>query len=159
MEEKIALIKKDIDEAIKDVQTSQDMVELKSRFVGPKGSVSELSKGMKDVPAEKKKEVGMMINEVRTYVTDLIEKKENEIQNAILNEKLNSEKIDVTLPGTKIKCGAPNILEKVIEEVASILLNDVNRADSKNEEEKLTRLAEKIQSLKLLSIGNQVMSK
>ena len=123
MEEKIALIKKDIDEAINNVKTSQDMVELKSRFVGPKGSVSELSKGMKDVPTEQKKEVGMKINEIRTYVTDLIEKKENEIQNALLNEKLNSEKIDVTLPGTKVKCGAPNILEKVIEEVEDVFMS------------------------------------
>ena len=48
-----------------------------------------------------------------------LEKEEEEI----INEKLEGEKIDVTLPGVSIKCGAPNILEKTIEEVEELFMS------------------------------------
>lgn len=123
MKEKISTIRTNIDEDIKNVNTTQDVVEIKSKYIGPNGCVSELSKCMKDVAPENKKEVGMAINEIKTYVTNLINDKSNEIETKILNQKLESERIDVTLPGTKIKNGAPNILEKLIEDVEEIYMS------------------------------------
>ena len=62
-------------------------------------------------------------NEIKTYFNEAFTKKNDEINNKIINEKLEGEKIDVTLPGVCIKCGAPNILEKTIEEVEELFMS------------------------------------
>ena len=91
--------------------------------LGKQGKVTELSKMMKDIPNEQKKEFGMLVNEVRNYVTSSLDEKKKELEEKALNEKLASEKIDITLPATKIPVGSPNILEKIIEEVEELLMS------------------------------------
>lgn len=78
---------------------------------------------MKDIPNEQKKEFGMLVNEVRTLVTDSLEEKKRALETAELNKKLESEKIDITLPATKIPVGSANILERIIEEVEDVFMS------------------------------------
>lgn len=123
MEEKILEIRKLIDEEINNVSNLQAMNELKSKFMGSKGCVSELSKAMKDVPSELKKEAGIKINEIRTYVTNLIDSKEKEIKEAILNEKLNNETIDITLPSKKVKRGSLHPMTRIVEDFEDLFVS------------------------------------
>lgn len=108
---------------IKEVVTIQDLTELKARYLGKKGSVTELQKKIKDIPNEEKKEFGKKLNELKTAVTELIDAKREEIETALLNEKLESESVDISLPSTKVCMGAPNILEKIVEEVEELLMS------------------------------------
>jgi phenylalanyl-tRNA synthetase alpha chain len=78
---------------------------------------------MRDLDAEGKKECGMLLNGLKQDVTNAIDAKIKEYQDAELNEKLSKEKIDVTLPATKIPTGAPNILEKIIEDVEEVFMS------------------------------------
>ena len=64
-----------------------------------------------------------MINKVRTTFNDLYEEKLKELNELELNRKLESEKIDITLPATKIRQGSPNILEKVVEDMESLFMS------------------------------------
>ena len=123
MEENIKSIRENIDKEIGNVKNLQELNELKSRYLGKEGTVSELSKGMKDVPNEQKKEVGIKINEIRRYVTDLIANKENEIKENILNEKLNKEVIDITLPSKKIKRGSLHPMTRITEELEDLFVS------------------------------------
>ena len=123
MEENIKSIRENIDKEIGSVKNLQELNELKSRYLGKEGTVSELSKGMKDVPNEQKKEVGIKINEIRTYVTDLITNKEKEIKENILNEKLQSEVIDITLPSKKIKRGSLHPMTRITEELEDLFVS------------------------------------
>ena len=123
MEENLKNIRESIDKEINDVKTIQQLNELKSKYLGKEGSVTELSKSMKDVPNELKKEVGIKINEVRNYVTELITNKENEIKENILNEKLNSEVIDITLPSKKIKRGSLHPMTRITEEFEDLFVS------------------------------------
>ena len=123
MEENIKIIRENIDKEIGNVKNLQELNELKSRYLGKEGTVSELSKGMKDVPNEQKKEVGIKINEIRGYVTDLIANKENEIKENILNEKLNKEVIDITLPSKKIKRGSLHPMTRITEELEDLFVS------------------------------------
>ena len=97
--------------------------DLKIAYLGKTGKITELSKGMKDVPNEAKKEFGLLLNELRELFNTKFENYQKELETAILNQKLASEKIDVTLPATEIKCGAPNILEHIIEEVEEVFMS------------------------------------
>ena len=88
-----------------------------------KGIITELSSNIKNISNEDKKEYGLLINELRNTFNTKYEEKLKLLEDIKLNEKLISEKIDITLPATKIKQGSPNILEKIIEEVEELLMS------------------------------------
>jgi len=123
MKEKIESIKASLDKDLLDVKTVQDIVDIKAKYIGKNGSITELTKNMKDLTPEERKEVGQLSNEVKNYATEKILGKEEEINNAILNEKLSKEAIDITLPGTELVNGAPSILEKVIEDFEEVFMS------------------------------------
>lgn len=123
MKEKVEQIKTSIEEDIKNVKSLQDIVDIKAKYIGKQGLITELTKNMKDYSIEERKEVGKIANSIKDEVTEIIAAKEKEINDAILNEKLSSEKIDVTLPGLEIKEGAPSILEKVIEDFEDVFMS------------------------------------
>ena len=116
-------IKTNIDKSIEAISNIKELNDLKVQYLGKSGVITELQSKIKEIPNEEKKEYGMKVNEVRTHFNTLYEEKLNKINEEELNKKLESEKIDITLPATKIKVGAPNILEKVIEEVEEVFMS------------------------------------
>ena len=116
-------IKESLLSEIKTVEKLAELADLKAKYLGKSGRITELTKNMKDLSPEERKSVGMISNTLKNEVTEILANKENEINNAILNEKLNNEVIDISLPATKIPEGAPNILEKVIEEVEEVFMS------------------------------------
>lgn len=123
MREKAEQIKESLLKDIENVSKLQDLVDIKAKYVGKSGVITELTKNMKDLSVEEKKEVGMIANVLKNEANEIIQNKESEINTAILNEKLQKEVIDISLPSTGIKVGAPNILEKVIEEVEEVFMS------------------------------------
>ena len=123
MKEKIENIKTELDKDLLNVKTTQDVVDIKAKYIGKNGCVTELTKNMKDLSPDERKEAGMLSNEIKNYATEKILGKEEAINNAILNEKLNNEAIDITLPATEIPTGAPSILEKVIEDFEDVFMS------------------------------------
>ena len=123
MKEKIGAIKLELDKDLETIKTTQDIVDIKAKYIGKNGCITELTKNMKDLSPEERKEAGMLSNEIKNYATSKILGKEEEINNAILNEKLSKESIDITLPGTEIVNGAPSILEKVIEDFEDVFMS------------------------------------
>ena len=123
MNEKVNLVKESFEKDLLSIADLKKLNDVRVEYLGKQGKVTELSKMMKDIPNEQKKEFGMLVNEVRNYVTSSLDEKKKELEEKALNEKLASEKIDITLPATKIPVGSPNILEKIIEEVEELLMS------------------------------------
>ena len=123
MKEKVESIKSQLLEDIKNVKTTQDVVDIKAKYIGKSGLITDLMKNMKDYSPEERKEIGQIGNVAKNEATEIIGTKEEEINNAILNEKLEKESIDITLPATEIKAGAPNILEKVVEDFEEVFMS------------------------------------
>lgn len=123
MKEKCESIKTNILSDIENVNTLQDIVDIKAKYIGKSGLITELTKNMKELTIEERKEVGALANTLKNEVQSIIEEKENSIKQSILNEKLKSESIDVTLPSTKFNYGRANILERVIENIESIFMS------------------------------------
>ena len=65
----------------------------------------------------------MKVNELRKEFQDFYDKIKNKLDEEELNKRLESETIDISLSSTKVPMGAPNILEKVIEEVEEVFLS------------------------------------
>jgi len=101
----------------------KELNDLKVMYLGKNGKISELSKLMKDIPNEEKKSFGMLINELRVMFNEYYDTTKESLETAALNEKLASEKIDITLPGIKLPIGSPNILEKLIEDVEELFMS------------------------------------
>lgn len=106
--------------SITSIKTLNDV---RVEYLGKQGKITELSKMMKDVPNDQKKEFGMLVNEVRSFVTESLDEIKEKLEKEALNKKLESEKIDITLPGTKVPSGSANILERIIEEVEDLLMS------------------------------------
>ncbi len=116
-------IKIDIISDLENVNTLNDLTEIKNKYTSKKGIITELSSNMKNINSESRKEYGMLVNELRNTFNTKYEEKQNFLEEEQLNKKLESEKIDLTLPATKLTIGAPNILEHIVEEVEETFMS------------------------------------
>ncbi|MBR6136741.1 MAG: phenylalanine--tRNA ligase subunit alpha [Bacilli bacterium] len=116
-------IQKEMDADLKDVEELKVLEDLRIKYLGKKGLITELNSEIKNVPNEEKKEFGMKVNELRNRFNEFYDSVKEELDRAELNKRLESEAIDISLPATKIPVGAPHILEKVIEEVEELFLS------------------------------------
>ena len=123
MKEKVNEIKKQFDKDAIGVTDMKTLNDIRIKYLGKQGMVTGLSKMMKDVPNDQKKEFGMLVNEVRGHVTNALEEKKAILEKEALDKELASEKIDITLPATKIPQGSANILERIIEEVEQVCMS------------------------------------
>ena len=123
MKDKVNAIKKEYEEKISGITSIKILNDVRVEYLGKQGKITELSKMMKDVPNDQKKEFGMLVNEVRNFVTESLDTIKEKLEKDALNKKLESEKIDITLPGTKVPSGSANILERIIEEVEDLLMS------------------------------------
>ena len=115
------IIIKELSEKIDNVKSMQELNDVKVEYTGKKGIITELQNGIKD--AVDKKEYGMTLNEIKNAFNDAFNKKQEELNNLEINKKLESEKIDITLPATELPVGAPSILEKVIEDFEDVFMS------------------------------------
>lgn len=123
MKDKVNAIKKEYEEKKSSITSIKTLNDARVEYLGKQGKITELSKMMKDVPNDQKKEFGMLVNEVRSFVTESLDEIKEKLEKEALNKKLESEKIDITLPGTKVPSGSANILERIIEEVEDLLMS------------------------------------
>ena len=116
-------IKNDVLKEIKNINDTKTLYDVRVKYLGKKGIISELLDNLGKLSIEEKKKQGPIINSLKQEVTKIFDDKNKEIELNILNEKLKNEKIDISLPSTKITNGAPNIIEKLIEEVEELLMS------------------------------------
>lgn len=116
-------IKKTMLEELSNVKDLKSLSDLKVKYLGKKGIITELYGKMKEIPNEEKKEYGRKINEIKNLFNKKYEELKNKFFEEELNEKLENESIDISLPSTKIVSGAPSILEKLIEEVEEVCMS------------------------------------
>ena len=123
MKEEIIQIEK---KAIKEVELSQDiktLEEAKVKYLGKKGELTAILRGMGALSPEERPVIGSLVNEVREKIETVFNQKEEELKNKEVEEKLKAEKIDITLPSTKIKRGSKHPINRVIEEVEDIFVS------------------------------------
>lgn len=114
-------IKKEISEKLQNVDDLKSLNEVRIEYLGKNGIIINLQSKIKEV--DDKKSYGMMINDIRNHFNNLFEEKQLFLEKEKLNEELSKEQIDITLPGTKITCGSPNILEKLVEDVEEVFIS------------------------------------
>ena len=116
-------VKAELEKDLAKVKSMPELNELKNKYLSKKGLISELNSEIKNISNDKKKEFGQKLNELRNKFNTFYDEKKKAYEEELLNKKLEEEAIDITLPATKVTSGAPNILEKLIEEVEEVSLS------------------------------------
>ncbi|MBN8200788.1 MULTISPECIES: phenylalanine--tRNA ligase subunit alpha [Bacillaceae] len=112
-------------EALEKISTAADLKELNDirvSYLGKKGPITEVLKGMGKLSAEERPKMGALANEVRDSISAGIEEKQKHLEEAAVLEKLSAEKIDVTLPGRPVKSGNHHPLTRIIEEIEDLFI-------------------------------------
>ncbi|MBU9714303.1 phenylalanine--tRNA ligase subunit alpha [Evansella tamaricis] len=107
---------------VKEAGSLKELKELRIAYLGKKGPITEVLKGMGKLSQEERPKVGQMANEVRQAVTSLIEEKEQKLEEEALSAKLKEESIDVTLPGRPLSKGSRHPLTSVIETIEDVFI-------------------------------------
>ena len=123
MKEKLAEIRKSAKEKIEEVKDLQILNDIRVKYLWKKGELTEILRGMGSLSAEERPKIGSLVNDVRNEIEDAIKNAEAKLQEKALQEKLEKEKIDITLPSTKIKRGSKHPLNRVIEEIEDLFVS------------------------------------
>ena len=123
MKEELAKIEEHALKEISVCDNNKSLSDIRVKYLGKAGSLTTILRGMKDVAPEDRPKIGAMVNETRNVIEQALSNVQKNIENRELEKKLSSEKIDITLPATEIKIGAPNILEHIVEEVEEIFMS------------------------------------
>lgn len=122
MEDQLQAMKKEASDLIPQVQDLDDLQGLRVKFLGKKGKITEILRGMGQLTQEERPVIGKLANEIRAYLEDLFLDKEKLIKESVLKARLENEKIDVTLPGFSRRIGAVHPLNRVVEELEDIFI-------------------------------------
>lgn len=120
MKDKLLLIKKEADEALH--EASADLEALRIRFLGKKGELTAVLRGMGSLSPEERPEVGALANEVRAYIEGEITKLKAEHELRVKENKLREERLDVTMPARLPSVGERHPLAKTQRDMEDIFL-------------------------------------
>ncbi|MEF3401426.1 phenylalanine--tRNA ligase subunit alpha, partial [Listeria monocytogenes] len=122
MLEQLQTLKNEAETQINEASDLKTLNDLRVKYLGKKGPMTEIMKQMGKLSAEERPKMGSLANEVRTALTEAISSKQQILETAAINEKLKSETIDVTLPGTAPSIGTKHLLTQVIEEMEDMFI-------------------------------------
>ena len=112
MREEILSIKNEAWAQIMDAKSTSELEELKILYLGRSGKLNLLTKRIKEVPSEERKEVGMLLNESKNAITSLLSERKNSLKESA------REWFDATIPGIKPKIGHLHLVTQAIEEIS-----------------------------------------
>lgn len=102
MDEKILQLKEEIEKKISEISELGDMDKIRVSYLGKKGSITALLKGMKDLSAEKKKEFGADVNKLKEFASERIESKMSELKEKQIELEIKSMPVfDISSPAPK----------------------------------------------------------
>mgnify|MGYP000329917653 CR=1 FL=1 len=93
--------------------TINEVNEVKALYLGKKSPLQEIMAKMKELSIEERKEIGKKANEFKEFVEKEVVRRINEINEEIINKRLESERLDVTLPGKKFRTGTIHPLRQI----------------------------------------------
>lgn len=122
MKQKIQEIKSTVEEQLLKADSLEALENLRIKFLGKKGELTAVLKGMGKLSSEERPVIGALANEVRAFLEKEIETKKSELNKKIQEAKLKTEIIDVTLPGRKSEPGGLHPLTTVLDDIKSIFI-------------------------------------
>ncbi|KGX84825.1 phenylalanine--tRNA ligase subunit alpha [Pontibacillus marinus] len=122
MQERLQELKADALKQVEEANEVKALQDVKVQYLGKKGPITEVLKGMGKLPKEERPVIGQLANDVREEIATAIETKKQKLENEALEKQLEEETIDVTLPGRPAPTGGPHLLTNLIEEIEDLFI-------------------------------------
>jgi phenylalanyl-tRNA synthetase alpha chain len=123
MKEKLEEIKNIAIKQLKEAASKEELESLKVKFLGKKGELTQILRGMGSLSQEERPEVGKIANEVREKIEGIINEGINAIKQKEKEEKLKNEVIDISMPGRKQVIGHRNPLDITLKKTEEIFIS------------------------------------
>ncbi|MDD4003345.1 MAG: phenylalanine--tRNA ligase subunit alpha [Clostridia bacterium] len=120
MEGKLKQLISDAESGIGLAIDSKELDKLKIEYIGKNGRLTALLKGLKDIPAQKRPVFGKLVNDARIKIEQFFSIKENQIKQREKQIRIQSETVDITLPGKKNKLGTMHPINIIKEQILDI---------------------------------------
>ncbi|WP_068776411.1 phenylalanine--tRNA ligase subunit alpha [Paenibacillus sp. FJAT-26967] len=122
MRERLEALKETALQELAAVGSQQELNELRIKYLGKKGPLTEILRGMGALSAEERPVIGQVANDVRGAIEEVIARKQEEYDRLETEKRLSAETIDVTLPGRPSEQGAVHPLNKITQEIEDIFI-------------------------------------
>lgn len=123
MKEQIESMKQKAMGQIAKSENAQALNDVRVQYLGKKGELTAVLRGMGALSAEERPIIGSLVNVVKEELETRIKEKEAQFAKEELERRLKEEKIDVTLPSSKIRRGSKHPLNRIIEEVEDLFVS------------------------------------
>jgi len=123
MKESLQVLQSQALTELKAVKTPAELKELRVKYLGRKGPMTEILRGMGKVPAAERPVIGQVVNEVKKNLDTAITEREAVLEREALAARLANEKVDITLPGRKCAAGHLHPLTLTLREIKRIFMN------------------------------------
>lgn len=100
--------------------TLAELEQVKVAYLGKKGQLTQLLKTLGSLSSEERPKVGAEINKAKQSLSTLIEQKKSDLNEQLINEKLASETIDITLPGRARQKGQLHPVTQTLERISTL---------------------------------------
>ena len=122
MKQMLEEIRESSKEIVKNITDKASLEAFRVEYLGKKGKLTDVLRGMGKLSAEERPVIGQLANEVRAFIEDEIAKISDELEKAETARKIAEETIDVTLPGKSGKIGTKHPLTIVLDELKDIFI-------------------------------------
>jgi phenylalanyl-tRNA synthetase alpha chain len=123
MQERVERLRAEAEAAIASAPSSDALEELRVRYLGRKSELTEILRGIGELPAEQRGPVGSAANEARQALETGLAARRDELEAAELESSLAEDRIDVTLPGSPRRtAGAQSLLVRTQREIEDIFV-------------------------------------
>lgn len=122
MKEQLKALETEALNKVSEVQEMKKLQEIRVAYLGKKGSLTAVLRGMGKLSKEERPVIGEIANHVRASITEALDEKGEKLELEALGKQLETETIDVTLPGRPVKVGGPHLLTSIIEEIEDLFI-------------------------------------
>jgi phenylalanyl-tRNA synthetase alpha chain len=105
---------------ISEITSLNDLINIKAKYIGKKGIVTEKIKNLAKHSLEERKSQGKILNDLKQFIEKSIKNKEEELKQKEISESLKKEFIDITLPGKNFYFGGQHPVNKTLLEIIDI---------------------------------------
>ena len=107
---------------ILDCDSAERLEAMRVRYLGKKGELTAILRQMGSLSAEERPAMGQLANQLRSEIEEAIDKRREELSSAMMELKLVSEAVDVTLPGKDIRMGHKHPMYNVLDQLKDIFI-------------------------------------
>ncbi len=122
MKEQLKAISGAAADALRRADKLETLEELRIQFLGKKGELTAVMKGMGKLSAEERPVIGQLANEVRSRIEQALEEKKSALEAEVQNAKMKRERLDVTMPGRRGAEGGKHPLLTVLDDLKDIFI-------------------------------------